>query len=456
MFPQQYTFDTLVRGLRTPTAFAFLPNGNVIVNQKADSSKIYTLNNQLVSCFWNFSDSIVVFAETGLIGVCIDPNYASNNYIYLYYTHNTPASIRVVRLTNNNNQGINPLIIFNQTVSMMSSNHVAGNIHFGKDNKLYISIGDMNLSAQAQSLSSFRGKILRINSDGSIPTDNPFYDDGNPLTGNDDRIWAYGLRNSFDFTFSPFNDSLYATENGPAANDEINFIRKGKNYGWPVCSGFCVPYNPLYKQPMDTLPGQGMIGGNFAPTGILIYNGSVMPELHGKLIVAGSGGQDQPWQGIYKCELGNPPFFDTIISRTKISNFHYFTTVLRGADGYIYLAKISPAGMILRMKPSTIGVSDPSQPVNFSLSQNYPNPFNPVTKIKYEMPKPAFVTLKVYNALGMEVTALVNEQKQMGSYEVEWDASNYPRSGVYFYELVAGDPSATLRVSVRKKMVLVK
>src|SRR5258706_13078266 len=231
----QYTFQTIVSGIREPVAFIFLPNGNLMVNQKHDSVKIYTPANQLVSCFWNFYDSCISNNERGLIGVCLDPNYASNNYIYFYYTHN-PTTYRVVSLTNNNNHGINPFIVFSETVGTMSSAHVAGNLHFGKENKLYISIGDNGTEANSQSLTTFKGKILRINSDGTIPTDNPFYDDGNPHTGNDDRIWAYGLRNSFDFCFSPYNDSLYSTENGDGNPDEINFIRKGKNYGYPVCS----------------------------------------------------------------------------------------------------------------------------------------------------------------------------------------------------------------------------
>jgi aldose sugar dehydrogenase len=437
-FCQTYTFDTLVRGIREPSAFCFLPNGNIILTQKHDSAKIYSLNNQLISCFWNFYDSCVSNGERGLIGVCLDPNYSVNKYIYFYYNHNVNNLYRIVRLKDVNNLGTEPRIIFNDSSGLMNVIHLAGNIKFGRDNKLYISIGDNGVSANAQSLSTFKGKILRINSDGTIPTDNPFYDDGNPKTGNDDRIWAYGLRNSYDFIFSPVNDSIYATENGSSI-DEVNFIRKGKNFGWPVCEGYCNPYNPLYKQPMATWTP------SYVPTGLMIYNGSVMPELNGRLLISTYSSQ-----GITNAVLGNVPYYDTIVSRSLITGVGGSTTILQGPDDYIYIARFTNfTGMILRMKHNTVGINNTGTPVSFILEQNYPNPFNPVTSIKYSVSKQSFVTLQLYDVLGREIETIVNETKQAGSYEVDWNAENYP-SGVYLYKLTSGD------FSEQKKMVLLK
>ncbi len=442
VYSQQYMLEPVITGLSSPVAFVFLPNNNIILTQKAGLSKIYTLNNVLVSNFWNFTDSTVSSSEKGLLGVCLDPNYSVNKFIYFYYIH-TGNRYRVVRLTENNNLGTSPLIVFDDTTAT-GSIHVGGNIRFGRDNKLYISIGDNGSSSNSQSITTFKGKMLRVNSNGTIPTDNPFYDDGNPKTGNDDRIWAYGLRNSFDFCFSPVNDSLYATENMSSAPDEVNFIRKGKNYGWPVCVGNCFPYNPLYKNPMTELPGNG--GMNYAPTGIVIYTGTLMPELTNKLLVVGAG-SGAIFKGLLKCELGNPPFYDTVTTKTILLDITSRSTLMQGSDGYIYMMHLS--GSIERVKHDLTGVSNNGNPVNFSLSQNYPNPFNPTTSIKYEIPKNSFVSLKIFNVLGIEVTSLVNETKHPGSYETSWDASAFP-SGVYFYELNTGD------FKERKKMVLIK
>ena len=441
-FAQQYLLEPVVTGLTSPVAFTFLPNDNVILTQRGGLARIFTLNNVHVSNFWNFTDSTVTGGEKGLLGVCLDPNYTVNRFVYFYYIH-TGNVYRVVRLTENSNIGTNPFIVFQDTTAT-GSIHVAGNIRFGRDGKLYISIGDNGTSSNSQSLTTFKGKMLRINSNGTIPSDNPFFDDGNPKTGNDDRIWALGLRNSFDFSFSPVNDSLYATENSAGTPDEVNFIRKGKNYGWPVCEGPCFPYNPLYKEPITSLPGTG--AQNYAPTGIMIYTGSQMPELINRLIVVGAG-SGPFFKGLLKCELGNAPFYDTVTSKTIMLNISGRSTLMQGSDGYIYMMNLG--GSIERVRYDLTGINNNNIPVGYYLSQNYPNPFNPVTSIKYEIPISSLVTLKIYNALGMELTTLVNETKQQGSYEVTWDASNFP-SGVYFYELTAGE------FTERKKMVLVK
>lgn len=446
-YSQTYIAENVVTGLTQPVAFTFLPNNNVIVTQQTGLAKIYTLGNVFVSNFWNFSDSLYISGEAGLLGVCLDPNYSVNQYVYFYYVANLPVKgLRVVRLTNNNNVGTNPFLVFAVNYNIMSGSvHFGGNIRFGRDNKLYITIG--NNPGDPQSLTNVGGKILRVNSDGTIPTDNPFYDDGNPLTGNDDRIWARGLRNSFDFCFSPINDSLYATENMGGSPDEINFIRKGKNYGFPICVGYCNPYNPLYADPLNTIPGNGIT--NYAPTGIMVYNGTVMPELTGKMIIIGIGASMPPvlFRGLAKCELGNPPYYDTVISRTVMLDITG-TTLMQGSDGYIYSLRYSP-GALRRIRHDPNSVSGNSEPVSFHLYQNYPNPFNPATSIKYEISQSSFVSLKIYNVLGIEIAAIVNETKQQGAYEVSWDASAFP-SGVYFYELTAGE------FKERKKMVLIK
>lgn len=445
---EQYMYETVITGLDNPVAFTFIQNSNTIINQRAGKVVIYNhASGQFVSNFWDFTDSCHFISETGLIGVCTDPNYSNNHQIYFFYTSSNPPGYRVVRLTENNNIGTNPAIIFTLDTTV-SGIHVGGNIRFGPDNKLYITLGDHATSMNAQRLYNPYGKILRINSNGSIPNDNPFYDDGNPRTGNDDRIWAYGLKNTFDFCFSPINDSIYATENGVIRNDELNFIRKGKNYGYPVCVGYCNPYNPLYQQPMavfDCCPTTP----STITTGVLIYNGSQMPELYGKAIVAGFS--VLPQGGLYVCTLGNAPFYDTVTQKTMVVESTNVTTLMQGNDGYIYALRhnAAPNGKLQRIMYDPTGINNNNNPFGYSLEQNYPNPFNPTTSIKFEIQRSGFVSLKIYDVLGIEISSLVNETKQQGRYEVSWDASSYP-SGVYFYELSAGD------FNERRKMVLIK
>ncbi len=449
-FSQSYTIETPVTGLAYPVAFSFLPNGNVIMTHKPGEVKIYTLSNTVVSTFWMFNDSCLNNFERGTLGICLDPAYSSNHYVYIFYIHAVPPSptsqqfIRVVRLTESGNAGTNPFIVFNYGIGTPAGNHMGGNMRFGTDGKLYISIGENAVTSNSQLLTNPKGKIIRLNSNGTIPTDNPFYDDGNPSTGNDDRIWCYGLRNSFDLAFSPVNDSLYASENGSSSYDEVNFIRKGKNYGWPICQGYCSPYNPAYQQPMavwsSPLP---------ALTGIMVYSGSVMPELSNRLLVAGNNSNGN--SALYNCVLGNAPYYDTVVSRSVLANLTQLTGLAQGPDGFVYALKggYSTSGILYRIKPGPSGVKNNQVPEDFGLEQNYPNPFNPVTTIIYTVGRRAFITLKIFDQLGREIGTLVEGTAESGTHEVQWDASRYP-SGVYFYRLTDGERN------LERKMVVLK
>ncbi|NOS85419.1 MAG: T9SS type A sorting domain-containing protein [Ignavibacteria bacterium] len=451
---QQYVIENTITGMQLPVSFAFLPNNNVIVTLKQSSAKIYNTNNTEISTFWNFADSLNSQTEQGVLGVTLDPLYSSNRYIYIYYVHSFPPNsqsnhrLRVVRFTENNNTGTNPFIVFDYLAGTIGGNHVGGNLNIGRDGKLYITIGETGVQSNAQLLTNPRGKILRLNPDGTIPSDNPFYDDGNPVSGNDDRIWVYGLRNSFDFCISPFNDSIYATENGPTDNDEINFIRKGKNYGWPVCSGYCTPFNPAYRQPM-TIFSSPLLP---ALTGIIIYNGSLMPELNNKIIAASSNTHVNGY--IYRCDPGNAPFYDTIVSKSQLADLRGISDLAQGPDGNIYALGIL-SGILYKIGPNTSSVQENSLPLGFLLEQNYPNPFNPVTKINFSIYpqesgiKPQIVKLSVFDVLGKESAVLVNSVLRPGNYSVEWNAAGFP-CGVYFCSLSTGEKS------LQKKMVLIK
>jgi len=433
---QAYNTDTIISGLPKPVSFTFMPVNKLLISIKDSTVRVYSTDGAFLKTFWNFGDSLYnAGQESGVLGVCIDPNFNSNHYVYVYYTHLSPGSIRVVRFTENNNSGTNPVTILNITQAQ-SGIHYGGNMHFGPDNKLYVSVGTGSVNTDAQLLTSPRGKLLRINSNGTIPADNPFYDDGNPLTGRDDRIWVRGLRNSFDFCFSPFNDSLYATENGSSI-DEINYIRKGKNYGWPVCQGYCSPYIDSLRQPMFASNG-------YVPTGIIVYNGSTFPTLSGKVIFG-----SYSFQSLYIAALNNT--LDSIEYITPWASTGRTVSISQGSDGNIYVLNygFTNEGYLARIKPFETSLGNNQLPVKFTLNQNYPNPFNPATSIKYEIPQNGFVTLKIFNVLGMEISTLVNETKRQGTHEVTWSASDFP-SGVYFYELSAGE------FKQRKKMMLIK
>ena len=212
-----------------------------------------------------------------------------------------------------------------------------------------------------------------------------------------------------------------------------------------MCNGYCSPYNPLYQNPMAEIPGNSFM--DYAPTGIMVYTSNIMPEFTGKLLVVGDGG-GQIYHGLIKADLGNPPYYDTIVNKTLVNDWNGYTTLMQGNDGYIYAMCFIYNGLN-RLRPDLTSINNEGIPSGFSLDQNYPNPFNPETNIRYQILKNSFVSLKIYDLLGRELSSLVNENQVPGNYSVDWDGTNYP-SGVYFYRLTTNDFTA------EKKMVLVK
>jgi glucose/arabinose dehydrogenase len=370
----QYTTTTPITGLSNPVAFTFTPDGRILVTLKAGLIKIFNADGSAIGNFYSLTDSTFNDFERGLLGIEVDPDFATNHYVYAYYNHrfpnnsggNTQQKLRVVRFTENNNIGTNPTIILNLTPGYsIAGNHVGGNIHMhaSEPDKIYVTIGELAVPANAQLLTNPYGKFLRINTDGTIPNDNPFYDDGNPATGNDDRIWSYGHRNAFDFSFSPVNDSLYSTENGQNTWDEMNIVTHSKNYGWNTCEGDYLNgsttnpcTNPNYTAPLETwaapLP---------AITGIVHYNGCLMPEFKEHILIA-----DNDNGYIYNLTMGNAPAYDTVLSRVQAFDVLGLTTLREGPDGYLYALNggYAPQGRLYKIGPTVLPVAD----AQFSLS----------------------------------------------------------------------------------------
>ena len=175
--------------------------------------------------------------ERGLLGLAFDPNFASNQFVYVYYTATTPAiHNRISRFTANGDVAVagSEVVIFDLDNLSNSTNHNGGALAFGPDGKLYAGAGENANAALAQTFTTVLGKMLRLNPDGSIPTDNPFY---NTATGKNRAIWAYGLRNPFTFAFHAGVNQIFINDVGQNAWEEINDGVAGANYGWPTTEG---------------------------------------------------------------------------------------------------------------------------------------------------------------------------------------------------------------------------
>ena len=236
--PQGFTQSRVVSGLTDPTDIEFAPDGRLFVAEQAGKVRIAKPDRTLAT-FLDISAKVDSNGERGLQALTFDPGFATNRYVYLHYTRkatsSTPAHNRVVRVTANGDRavrGSEKLIL--RLNNQNATNHVGGAIDFGKDGKLYIATGDNAKGAVAQKLTNLFGKMLRINKNGTIPTDNPFY---STASGNNRAIWARGLRNPFKFAVQPATGTIFINDVGESTWEEINQLKKGANYGWPVHEG---------------------------------------------------------------------------------------------------------------------------------------------------------------------------------------------------------------------------
>jgi glucose/arabinose dehydrogenase len=267
--PSGFTQSQVVSGLTDPTDMEFAPDGRLFVAEQAGRVRIVKPDGTLAK-FLNISTKVDSSGERGLQALTFDPGFSTNRYVYLHYTKKatstTPAHNRIVRVTANGNKivsGSEKLIfrLGNQT----SDHHMGGAIDFGTDGKLYIATGDNETPTNAQQRTNLFGKMLRINKDGTIPTDNPFY---TTASGNNRAIWALGLRNPFKFAVQPSKGTIFINDVGEDAWEEINEGAAGANYGWNIHEG--PESNPQY---VDPIFAYGHAGSDPATTGCSITGG---------------------------------------------------------------------------------------------------------------------------------------------------------------------------------------
>jgi len=263
--------DTLVAGgLTNPTAMALAPDGRIFVCEQGGTLRVIKNGVLLPTPF--LTVTVTSVGERGLLGVAFDPNFVSNQLVYIYYTVPTPAHNRVSRFTASGDVAIagSETILMEMPNLSTATNHNAGALHFGPDGNLYVALGDNANGNNSQSLSTRLGKLLRITSSGAIPTDNPFF---NQTTGDNRAIWVLGLRNPFTFAFQPGTGRMLINDVGLSTWEEINDGIAGSNYGWPNCEGFCNPPNPSFRDPLLEYPNTGV---DCAITGGAFYNPQII------------------------------------------------------------------------------------------------------------------------------------------------------------------------------------
>jgi glucose/arabinose dehydrogenase len=266
VFPSGFSRVQVANGISNPTVMAFAPDGRIFVAQQNGTLRIIKNGSLLSAPFLQLT--VNSSGERGLIGIALDPNFSTNQFVYVYYTLSDGSRNRISRFTGNGDI-VTPgseVVILNLDPLSSATNHNGGAMHF-KNGLLYVAIGENANGAQAQNLDTYHGKILRINPDGTVPAGNPF------TSGSEQRrrIWSYGLRNPYTFDIQPGTGRVMINDVGQGTWEEINDATTGGlNFGWPSAEG--TSSNPAFTNPVYAYAHGSGDGRGCAITGGVFFN----------------------------------------------------------------------------------------------------------------------------------------------------------------------------------------
>jgi glucose/arabinose dehydrogenase len=319
LLPRGTKVETFKSGLSFPIDMAWVPGTNKVFFTEKNSGKVRVLIGRRLLATACVDLNVASSDEQGALGITLHPRFKDTRYLYVMYTNASPEEMRVTRFKVRNNRCRRPKTIL-EGVPASSGYHNGGQLEF-VGGKLFVSTGENHSADAAQDTSGRLGKILRFNANGSIPSGNPF----------DNAVWSYGHRNPFGLAHQPGTERLYETENGPNCDDELNRIRKGRNYGWGGsydCGTAGVGNNP--KGPMKRWTP------TVVPTDLWWYRGR-MNKLSGSL---------------YMGEYSSGKLHRFILN-DRGSNVRTDRVIFDAAQGIVDVSK-GPGGWLYFMTPGTI------------------------------------------------------------------------------------------------------
>lgn len=268
-----FRVETVVSGLQVPWSIVWAPDGRMIFTERAGRVRVFENGKLGAQPLFTVPD-VEPSGESGLMSIALHPNFSTNHWLYLSYAYGgNGVRVRVARYSETPQGFVDRKVIIEDIPAAQF--HAGCRLRFGADGKLYITTGDATKRELAQQLNSLAGKTLRLNDDGSVPSDNPFVGQQNARP----EIWSYGHRNAQGLDWQPGSNLMFQTEHGPSGfdgpggGDEVNIVEKGKNYGWPLIhhrdtrAGL---ESPLLEYTPACAPASGMF-----------YRGSAFPQFKG-------------------------------------------------------------------------------------------------------------------------------------------------------------------------------
>lgn len=339
--------ETVAEGLKNPWGLAFLPDGAMLVTERVGDMRKVSADGTVGEPITGLPE-IFSRGQGGLLDIALDPDYENNGWIYFSYSEPGDGgnSTALARAKLKGNALVELERIFSQQPKVSSNNHFGSRIVFKNDGTLFLTLGERySRKDDAQTLDNHHGKVVRINTDGSVPADNPFVNTEGALP----EIWSYGHRNMQGAAIHPETGELWSGEHGAQGGDELNIDRAGLNYGWPV-----ITYGENY--------GGGKIGEGFKKDGMETPVYYWLPSLATAGLTFYTGDKFPNWQGdIFVASLRAETLSRLDVEGERVLHEERLLTdelserlrhVVQGPDGYLYLLTDASDGKIVRITPA--------------------------------------------------------------------------------------------------------
>lgn len=336
--------DTVVKGLNIPWGLAFLPDGDMLVNEREGKMLRYR-NGTLVAEIKGLPE-IHADGQGGLMDIRLHPEYKSNGWIYFSYTGISNKDEKgwntsIMRAKLKDNTLVEKQLLFEGIPALTSNYHFGCKITFDGKGHVFFGVGERGTMKKVHELTNDWGKVHRLNEDGSIPADNPYV----KTPGARASIWSYGHRNPQGLVVSPFDGTLWESEHGPKGGDELNLIEPGKNYGWPYIT-FGINYDGKIISPDTAMAGMEQPVKywvpSFAPCGMTFVTGEKYKNWEGDILMG-----SLRFHNLVRVKLENGK---VIHEEVLVNNIGRMRNVEESPDGFIYVSLEAP-GMIIKLVP---------------------------------------------------------------------------------------------------------
>jgi len=340
-----YRLVTLSRDLEQPWSMAFLPDGRMLITERPGRLRLFA-NGRLERSPVGGVPKVYARGQGGLLDICLHPGFAQNGVLYLTYSGEGEGGAATVlaRAQFRNNALVGVQRLFEALPRTSGGLHFGSRIAFDRAGLVYVTAGERYQRQRAQDLADLGGKVVRLRDDGTIPPDNPFVG----RAGARPEIFSYGHRNPQGMAMHPVTGRIWLCEHGPRGSDELNLLKAGANYGWPLAT-HGIDYSGAIISPNKSLPGMEdpvrVWVPSISPSGLAFYTGDRFPGWKGSVFVGALSNN-----ALFRIELDGERYLGE--ERLLVDRLPYIRDVRQGPDGLLYLVTHADDGGLYRLEPA--------------------------------------------------------------------------------------------------------